>query len=227
MHLYARRIFLQSAAKDFKRTGAVAPSSKALAQAMTRKLSQHYRNPAAILEVGAGTGSITEEIVPHLRRGDILDVYEIDPRFASLLRQRAREDKRFRAVKSCITIHNKAIETIERLPRYDFVISCLPLTNFEPEKVREIFETYRDVLVPSGYCSFFEYVFVRKAAQIMSGDFSGQSRTSQITRIVREYIERYSCGQELVFRNLPPAKVHHIRFGILRVPAGSDRMASG
>src|SRR5512134_1777547 len=95
MHLTSNRIFLQSAARDFKRTGAVAPSSKALAHTMTSELSLNYRRPAAVLEVGAGTGSITAEIVRYLAPGDRLDIYEIDRRFASLIRHRLKEDPAF------------------------------------------------------------------------------------------------------------------------------------
>ena len=51
MPITPSRLFLASATRDFKRTGAVAPSSKTLAAAMTRELVANYRRPAAVLEV--------------------------------------------------------------------------------------------------------------------------------------------------------------------------------
>ncbi len=208
----SNRIFLQSAARDFRRTGAVAPSSKALAQSMTSELAQNHHEHTAVLEVGAGTGSITEEIVRHISRGDSLDVYEIDRKFAGLIKRRFREEDHFKEVQAAVRVFDKAIERIERKPRYDFVISCLPFTNFEPEAVQEIFEIYRAVLRPGGICSFYEYVFLRRAARLMSGKSAERERFAGVTKVVRGYIDRYGYKNQVVFRNLPPAAVHHIRF---------------
>jgi phosphatidylethanolamine/phosphatidyl-N-methylethanolamine N-methyltransferase len=212
MHLASNRIFLQNMARDFKRTGAVAPSSKALAQSITGELAHQYRHPATVLEVGAGTGSITEEIVRHISSGDSLDVFEIDRRFASLIRHRIKEDPAFRDVESDIRVFNKPIESIERKPRYDFIISCLPFTNFHPDAVRDIFEIYRAVLKPGGVCSFYEYLFMRRAVRIISGKLQERRRVAGVSLVVRNYIATYSYKHDVVFRNLPPAMVHHIRF---------------
>ena len=212
MHLRTNRLFLESAAKDFKRTGAVVPSSRTLANAMSRELAWRYRSPVRVLEVGAGTGRITEEIVRHVSLVDHVDIYEIEPTLANLIRLRIREDKAFRHVDAALRVHNKPIEKIERRPRYDFVISCLPFTNFHPGSVRDIFEIFRGILKPGGTCSFYEYIFVRKAARIMSGKPAERERMQKVGQIVREYINRYEYSHEVVLRNLPPAMVHHIRF---------------
>jgi phosphatidylethanolamine/phosphatidyl-N-methylethanolamine N-methyltransferase len=208
------RIFLQSAARDFKRTGAVAPSSRSLAYSMTSELARQYRSPVSILEVGAGTGSITSEIVRHINKKDSLDIYEIDSRFAGHIRRRFREESSFRRGGAKVRIFNRTIELIERRPRYDFVISCLPFTNFEPEAVREIFEIYRAVLKPGGICSFYEYVFLRSAARIMSGNPTERERVAGVAQVVKDYIDQYGYGNHIVLRNLPPAAVHHIRFAV-------------
>ena len=212
MHLSSSRIFLQSAARDFKRTGAVVPSSKALAHSMISELALHYRQPAAVLEVGGGTGSITQRIVHCLSSGDRLDVFEIDRKFASLIKQRLRQDETFQRLRTGVHVHNKPIEWIERRPQYDFVISCLPFTNFEPQSVREIFEIYRSVLKPGGICSFYEYIFIRKAAQIISGNSVERERVAGVSDVVLEYTARYCYKHDVVIRNLPPAMVYHIRF---------------
>jgi phospholipid N-methyltransferase len=214
MHLTSNRIFLQTVARDFKRTGAVAPSSKALAHSMTSELALECRRPASVLEVGAGTGSITEEIVRHLGPGDRLDVYEIDRRFAGLIRQRLKEDPAFRDVQATVRVHNRPIETITRRPEYDFIISCLPFTNFSPESVREIFEIYRSVLRPAGVCSFYEYIFMRRAVRLMSGRPEERLRAARVAQVVRHYVASHGYKQDVVLLNLPPATVHHIRFSL-------------
>jgi phosphatidylethanolamine/phosphatidyl-N-methylethanolamine N-methyltransferase len=211
MHLRTSGIFIQSAARDFKRTGAIAPSSRPLAQSMTQQLATHGCRPVHVLEVGGGTGNITSEISRYLSADDRLDVFEIDPRLAGLLRRRVRDEFAATARGARISVHSKAIELISLRPRYDFIISCLPFTNFQPNGVRKIFEIYQAVLKPGGFCSFYEYMFVRRAAGLVSSGPARQ-RCAGVSRVVREYLDRYCFDRDVVFRNLPPATVYHIRF---------------
>jgi len=208
----AKRVFIESAARDFRRTGALVPSSRALAQAMTAELVRHYSSGASVLEVGAGTGSVTEEIVRHLSEGDRLDVCEIDRKFAGIIKNRLKQDPCFRGVAASVRVINRPVEAFPRRPRYDFILSCLPFTNFEPHAVRDIFELYRSLLRPGGICSFYEYILVRKAARLMSGRSAGRRRFGEVGRVVREYIDRYAYKHQVVLLNFPPAMVHHIRF---------------
>ncbi len=212
MQLSSSRVFLQSMARDFRRTGAIAPSSRMLAQAMTSELSWRCRPQVRVLEVGAGTGSITEEIVCHLGAGDHLDVCEIDRKLASIIRHRLRNDPSFSDVKASIRVVNKAIESFERRPAYDFIVSCLPFTNFQPAAVREVFELYRDLLKPGGICSFYEYILVRKATQLVTGRTAVGERVAGVSKVVRDYVDKFCYRQQVVLLNLPPAMVHHIRF---------------
>ena len=212
MQLSSKRVFLQSVARDFRRTGAIAPSSRALAQAMTRELAKHRRPEAHVLEVGAGTGSVTEEVVRHLGAGDHLDVCEIDRKLAGIIRHRLKNDPSFLGVKASIRVINKPIESFSREPGYDFIISCLPFTNFEAAAVRDIFELYRDLLRPGGICSFYEYILVRKATRLVTGRTAVGTRVAGVSKVVRNYIDRYCYKHQVVLLNLPPAMVHHIRF---------------
>lgn len=212
MRLNSGKVFLQSAAQDFKRTGAVAPSTRALARAMTAELARKCGPDAEVLEVGGGTGSITKEIVRHLGKGDRLDVFEIDSRFVGLLRERLLGDKAFKSPGVTVRIHNRAIEDIDPAHKYDFIVSCLPFTNFEPRVVRQIFELYRTILKPNGTCSFYEYVLMRNAARIISGNSTEKLRVVGVGGVVQEYIARYAFRRDVVLRNLPPAVVYHLRF---------------
>jgi len=212
MSLGRNRIFLKSVARNFKRTGAVAPSSRSLGNAMICELVRNYRSPVRVLEVGGGTGNITEVIAGALRPEDHLDVFEIDEELSRVLRRRLAEDVCFAHVRSSVHVHNSPIEEIDRTSRYDYIISCLPFTCFQPAAVRQIFEVYRGILNPGGVCSFFEYILIRKAARFVSGSALERTRVAGVGRIVEEYVKRYSYRRDLVFRNLPPAMVQHIRF---------------
>ncbi|NWG12599.1 MAG: methyltransferase domain-containing protein [Acidobacteria bacterium] len=212
MQLRSNRVFLQSMARDFRRTGAIAPSSKMLAQAMTSELASCNKPQVSVLEVGAGTGSVTAEIVRHLGAGDQLDVCEIDRKLASIIRHRLRNDSAFTAADASIRVINKPIESFERRPAYDFIISCLPFTNFQPAAVRGVFELYRGMLRPGGICSFYEYILVRKATRLVTGKTAVGERVAGVSEVVREYVGKYCYRHQVVLLNLPPAMVHHIRF---------------
>jgi phospholipid N-methyltransferase len=212
MRIDSSRVFYRSAAKDFRRTGAIAPSSSSLGRAMTRELVRKYRGPANVLEVGGGTGCITKVIAQCICSGDRLDIYEIDSDFSALLNRRLAEDHSFDHIQSSVCVFNEPIECIDRNSRYDFIISCLPFTNFQPAMVREIFEIYRNLLNPGGVCSFFEYILIREAARFMRAKAAERRRVAGVAEVVGEYVRRYSYRRDLVFRNLPPAMVHHLCF---------------
>ena len=68
-----------------RRVGAIAPASKALAQAILNEVMRCA--PGTLIEVGAGTGAITRALLPALARADRFMVIERDPGFAQLLRR--------------------------------------------------------------------------------------------------------------------------------------------
>ncbi|MDP3204997.1 MAG: rRNA adenine N-6-methyltransferase family protein [Hydrogenophaga sp.] len=68
-----------------RRVGAIAPASKALAQAILHEVMRAA--PNTLIEVGAGTGAITRALLPALAQADRFMVIERDPGFAQLLRR--------------------------------------------------------------------------------------------------------------------------------------------
>src|SRR5437773_2246711 len=80
---------------QYHTTGSILPSSRALARALTRPMRQ-MRTPRRILEVGAGTGAVTAEIVRQMRPDDQFDIVEINGDFVAFLERRFREEPDFR-----------------------------------------------------------------------------------------------------------------------------------
>lgn len=212
MHLSSGRVFLRSVARDFRRTGAIAPSSRSLGYSMTSELATRPNRPIAVLEVGGGTGSITEVIARRLRAGDRLDVYEIDGALAAVIRRRLVDHPRYRRTGLSIRVFDRPVESIVAQPSYDYIVSCLPFTNFEPEQVRQILEIYRACLRPGGVCSFYEYILLRRAAQWVGNRSHERTRLAGVERVVRHYRDRYCYKSDIVLPNLPPATVYHLRF---------------
>jgi len=104
--------------------GAIAPSSATLARAMSRQ-AQGY---AHILEFGAGTGTITQQLAhDHGERG--LTIFELDGRLARILAQR---HPHVPVWDGCL--HERA-DTVLGQPEDCVAVSSLPFRSL-PESVR-------------------------------------------------------------------------------------------
>jgi phospholipid N-methyltransferase len=203
------RLFLSEMRTHWHTTGAIAPSSSALASAMMAPLRSRADASIRVLEVGAGTGSFTREIFRHLRAGDALDVYELNPQFSShldsLLQKMTQEKKGIRC-----RLFNADIRDLPRAVPYDFIVSGLPFNNFDSKTVEEILEIYIDRLTPEGTLSYFEYpILPQIKMQFLA---PAQRREVQKTRMtVRLFLENYQFHSSRVWRNLPPAIARHCR----------------
>jgi phosphatidylethanolamine/phosphatidyl-N-methylethanolamine N-methyltransferase len=179
---------------------------------MTSELTARSTAPARVLEVGGGSGSITEVVARRLPPGSRLDVYEIDSVLAGVLRRHFTGKAAARFPKVDIRVYNSPIESIEARPVYDYIVSCLPFTNFQPDAVRRIFEIYRALLGPDGVCSFYEYILVRRLALMVTSKTHERLRVASVGDVVRHYTESYCFKREVVLYNIPPAGVFHLRF---------------
>src|ERR1700744_151768 len=82
-------VFLREWIANPQRTGSVAPSSPQLGAAMARWLP---RNPESyLLELGPGTGAVTDALFKHGLREDRLVAIEHNPNLAKLLEKRFRQ----------------------------------------------------------------------------------------------------------------------------------------
>src|SRR5262249_15425558 len=155
--------FIRHTMRNFHHTGAVAPSSQWLARALAEPLAERPEDgsPIEVLEAGPGTGALTLEIVPHLRRGDHLTLCEINSEFIRHLERRFRHDPKLKPWRSQVTIHYGPVEELDAPQRFHHIVSGLPLNNFDPELVRKIFIAFEEMLKPSGTVNFFEYVGIR------------------------------------------------------------------
>ncbi|NOX54441.1 MAG: methyltransferase domain-containing protein [Planctomycetes bacterium] len=193
----------------YETTGAILPSSRFLARALTRPLALHTR-PVRILEVGPGTGPVTRRIVGLMRPEDRLDLVELNDQFVAILRDRLDSEPQFRAVAEQTRLHHCPIQEFRADKPYDFIISGLPLNNFSPELVEEIFDCFFRLLAPEGVLSYFEYMFLR-AVRMRVGRRNERQRLRGVDQVVSRYLSRYRFRRDWVFCNVPPAWVQHLR----------------
>jgi len=178
-------LFLREWIANPLRTGAVAPSSPKLAAAMARWLP---KNPDSfVLELGPGTGAVTEALIEHGLREDRLVAIEHNPKLATLLRQRFPH---------ALIISGDAWEMVDLLrERHEpiesvgAVISSLPLLNFPAEKCEQLAKSIRTILEPKGRWVQYSYRIIGK----------GQPRGASRFKLL---------ASKVVWMNLPPARVH-------------------
>lgn len=140
--------FFRSWLKDPLSIGAVAPSGKLLG----RKMAAGIGPGARIVELGAGTGTLTRALLNNgVRVGDLFLV-EQDAGFAALLRRRFPSCKVIQADATRLDAHLG-----ELAGTFDFVISGLPLLLFPVEQKTALLEQAFRLLKPDGELRQFTY----------------------------------------------------------------------
>ncbi len=203
-------MFLIEAARDLRTTGAVAPSGRALARALTDPLLGRAPRPLTVLEAGAGTGAVTRTLIPRLSRGSRLDIVEANPRFAARLRHLAAADPHPAAPPRQVTVHQAYVEHLGADQRYDVIVSGLPLTNFTPGQVDRIMARYMEMLNPGGTLAYFAYVGTRTARALTASRAEARRHTA-VNEVMADYQRSYATGRRTVWANLPPAHVWYLR----------------
>lgn len=209
MSFRERIAFLRQSRADFHHTGAVQPSSRWLARAMTRPLRRAPAGRRRIVEIGPGTGAVTRAIASALEPGDRLECYEINPEFCRFLERRLESDPELRPVREQIHVHNAPAQDLAADEPFDFVVCSAPLNNFDAEVIDAIFEAAFDALAPGGTFTFFEYAWLPGWKRALSRGRSRQ-RLEAARRAKQRHLTARPHTSGLVLLNLPPARAHHL-----------------
>jgi phosphatidylethanolamine/phosphatidyl-N-methylethanolamine N-methyltransferase len=204
------RAFLTQFLRNYETTGAVIPSGRALANALCRHVGQGD-SAQLILEAGPGTGAVTGSIIERMRPDDQLWLVELNPTFASHLRDAFKERPAFRAAAARCHLVEGSVQELGHEGQFDIVVSGLPLNNFSSEDVRHILEAYAKLLKPTGILSFFQYILIRPAKMFVSLG-PERDRLKGVGQAIEGMLGEKEFAREWVWPNVPPASVHHIRF---------------
>lgn len=176
-------VFIREWLANPQRTGAVAPSSPQLGAAMARWLP---RNPESyVLELGPGTGAVTDALLKYGLHEDRLIGIEKNPALAKILRKRFPQAH-------IVTGDAWDLDTlVADLPipvsAVGAVISSLPLMNFPKEQADALAHKIRGVLEPRGRWVQYTYHILKD-----------RSRGGEDFRLL---------ASKIVWFNLPPARV--------------------
>jgi phospholipid N-methyltransferase len=178
-------LVLRKFATNARTVATVAPSSRALARATIRDID--WTTARTVVELGAGTGPITEELVkaapPHVR----LVVNEFLPDFCAALRDK------FPAVDIAEGDAGRLAKLLadRGIRKVDYVLSGLPLTHFKAAHRDAVLDQVGEVLSPRG-----EFRQLTTVPWLYRG-------------LYRRYFREVSF--RLVVWNLPPGGVYYCR----------------
>ncbi|ORB66526.1 hypothetical protein BST45_13730 [Mycobacterium shinjukuense] len=165
--------------------------------------------PIRVLDCGSGTGAFTDQIVNHLRPRDTFDVVELNGAFVRTLKNRFATDPRWRGVQDITTIHELPLQEFRPAAPYDFIISGLPHGNFSCSLVEEIITCYITLLKPEGVLSYVEYMYMRSIRKTVTLG-TARSRVRAVDSMMMSHLGRHQVTRDSVFKNMPPAWVHHL-----------------
>ncbi len=215
--LHNHRVFWRQFRDNYHTTGAIAPSSRFLGRALARYVGNDPSRPQKVLEVGPGTGSVTQHIVRRLGSQDTFDLVELNEQFVRRLHERFATEKSFSHVAGRCRVLHQRLESLPRSGTYDVIVSGLPLNNFTVADVEHILDTFSGLLRPGGVLSFFEYVAIRQARALVSSR-QERARLKGIAKALGSLLGAHEIKRDCVWPNLPPAWVHHVRLSA----AGTD-----
>jgi len=176
-------VFLQEWLTNPRRTGAIVPSSKILAAEMARWLPIEANE--YVLELGPGTGAVTQALIGRGLHPERLIAIEKNPKMAGILRDRFPRAH-------IITGDARHLDSLlqEQLNGHGTVgavISSLPLRNFPADVAEELAGKIRALLSPKGKWVQYTYHLGKERPK-------GAAHFRLLT-------------SNVVWRNLPPARV--------------------
>ncbi len=172
--------FLKSWIENPLKTGAVAPSGKALAQKMAAVVDP--MEPGPVVELGPGTGPVTQALLQRGVPPESLYVVEYSKDFAALLRQKfpgvtVIEGDAYSLAR---TLSGIIVEPISA------IVSSLPLLT-RPDRQRSKLLNEAFALLKPG-APFVQFTYMNNSPVPLDGDFE-------------------ATVSQRVWKNLPPARV--------------------
>jgi phospholipid N-methyltransferase len=173
--------------------GAIVPSSRRLAEAMVP--SMDLTGATSVVELGAGTGAITQELRRRVGIRTSLIALELDMKMSLRLQRRFRD----------IRVIGDSAENLRRhldllgQRHADAIVSALPWSNMSDEMQNRILDAVLASLKPGGTFTAMAYLHA-----------SGFSTSRKFRQKLKSRFGRVESSP-IVWLNMPPAFVYHCR----------------
>jgi len=194
--------FFSAFIRDPKAVGSVIPSSRFLSESATRYI-ETKDHPIHILEIGAGTGPFSEEIIKKMGPADSLDIIEIDPDLCAVLRQKFGEHE---------NVHVHCLSILDWNPSYfyDYIVSALPHNTFDADFVLAVLDKYKNLINQDGVLSYIELMGFGNLKKFF---LTGKKKKDYLKNIgaTESFRKQFEFSVDTVLLNCPPAHAYHLR----------------
>lgn len=208
--LKERLVFFDGFLKNFEHTGSFCATSRWAAEQLSHPISNPAdRTSMRILEVGAGTGSVTRAILSKMGVLDTLTVCELNEEFMSSLRATLPQHGRFSELKERISFFQGPVQELPEIEQYDAIICSLPFLNFPPALVAEIFAKLERIGSESSVMTYYEYCGIRAISKQISPP-ERKRRIREIDRFFRENVSKKLLGKTREWFNLLPIDIYTV-----------------
>jgi phospholipid N-methyltransferase len=194
--------------KDPKGLGAILPSSKYVGKEIVSQIPKDLDAPPRnIIELGAGTGVFTRQIIKRMNPRDNLVVVEYDHSFCEKLRQDFGHIPNVKIIEGDV---RELKEDLQDREKFDYIVAAIPLTTFDTTFVNQVYDKIKKITKVDSTYSTVDYPWIAKLKSAFSrGD--EKKRLSEIFAIKDKFLEN-AYKKTLVFRNIPPfTRVTHLK----------------
>lgn len=139
-------LFLRNYLKHPRMLGAMIPSSRFVVGEVLGKVD--WQKARVIVEYGPGVGTFTTEILKRMRPDSLLVVFELNPDFASFLKQKL-PDPRFHVVQGSAAQVDSVLSQLGQVAA-DYVISGIPFSTMPAGERDAIIRKTHKILNPGG-----------------------------------------------------------------------------
>jgi phosphatidylethanolamine/phosphatidyl-N-methylethanolamine N-methyltransferase len=198
------KFFFQYFLRNPMKVGKIIPLSQSVAAQFIRHLELRTDStPWKILEVAAGTGSITKSLISHMKENDHLDIVETDPECCRLLKDKYSNDKR-------ISVHCTSIMDWHANNDYNFIVSTLPINSFLPKSIEKLFNHFKELGNKESVCTFVEFIGFEKF-KFLFANAKYRKVIRRRRRILNTFLKNHMLQKNKVFANFLPCNVYHLK----------------
>ena len=179
--------------KNPSQVGACCPSSPSLCHEITSSIG--VENASLVVELGPGTGAITEMICCKMKQDALLAAVELNEKMAQNIEQKFSNVTVFRG---CASELDNMLRS-RQLPQAEIVISGLPFALFPDDLQEKILRSVVHSLAPGGTFATFTYL----QGAILPAGIRFRRKLERIFPQV--------TSSPIVWKNIPPAFVYRCR----------------
>lgn len=201
--------FIKESYKNIGTTGAIMPMSDLTCNTIASNIIKDFKsnnlNKISILEVGAGTGNMSEYIISSLEKENIdfeIDLIEINKEFANLLNKKFKNNKK-------VSVINLDVIDLNLDKKYNYIVSTLPFNSldFSAIAVKKIFNKFQNMISYKGKIFWVEYALLGDIIKIFSNKSYKESYLKK-HKIIDKFKNSNNTKKELIFLNIPPVYIY-------------------